>query len=85
MSDDSTSSTNENQPVEQRKCIRDILLDKETRKLLIQKLKDSGHMEKDVVPDRPCTGKNPASQMDNGMWPAIPVQFPFASFPPSPY
>jgi len=64
-----------------------MLGNEETRKLLLQKLKDGGHVEKDIGPKGPRTGRSPLPnpQMDNGMWPAVPLQFPYAPFPPSSY
>ena len=79
---------NRDQSADSEKCIKDMLGNEETRKLLIQKLKDSGHVEKDGIPDRPCTERSPrpnGPQMDNGMWPTVTLKFPFAPFPPSPY
>ena len=75
---------NGNRSAEWEKRIGDILGDEETRKLMIQKLKDSGHVEKDVVPGRPRAGRNPlpsGPQMDNEMCQLFQYNFPSLCFP----
>ena len=48
-------------------------------------------MEKDVSPNGPRSGRSllpnagNSPQMDNRIWPAVLLQFPYAPFPPSPY
>jgi len=61
-----------------------VLGNEETRKLMVQKLKDSGHVEKDVVPGRPRAGRNPlpsGPQMDNEMCQLFQYNFPSLCFP----
>jgi len=84
ISDD--NHTTERQEVEGEqaaweKLITDMLGDEEARSLLIQKLKESGHMEKDIAPTN-----NPLQNLTpGGPWPTFPLQYPFAPFPASPF
>ena len=41
-----------------KRCVADLLGDEEARSLLIQKLKESGHVEKDVAPSSKSSASN---------------------------
>ena len=69
---------------EKEKLVVDILSNEEAKSLLIQKLKEHGHMEKNFTPEQPCNRGNPLSNstLTGGeMWLAFPVQYPFAPYP----
>ena len=61
------------------RCVADLLGDEEARSLLIQKLKESGHVE-DVVPSSKSSTSNTPSN-SGGPWPTFPLQYPFAALP----
>lgn len=78
------NQTTERQETEEEQAARekrvsDMLGDEATRSLLIEKLKESGHVGKDIAPtSRPI--QNPNS---GGPWPTFPPQYTFAPFPAS--
>ena len=67
------------------KLVSDLLGDKSARDLVIEKLKEGGHMVKEPVTNGAGgyvfpmpSGSNAGSRT----WPAFPMQFPFVPFPP---
>ena len=86
-SDDNHITERQEREVEQaarEKLVADMLGDEEARSLLIQKLRESGHVEKDVTPTS-TPHQNPVPNHPGGPWPAFPLQYPFAPFPASPF
>jgi len=71
-----------------QKLVLDLLGDEGMWSLLIQKLKESGHM-KNVESKGSRNGGNPLLNITppggTGAWPTLPVQYPFAPFPTSPF
>jgi len=62
----------------------DMLGDEKAHSLLIQKLKESGYVEKDIAPtNNPLQNLMPNNP--GGPWPTFPLQYPFAPFPTSPF
>ena len=71
----------EEEQAAREKLVADMLGDEAARSLLIQKLKESGHVGKDTAPTiSPLQNPNPG-----GPWPTFLPQYPFAPFPASPF
>ena len=80
--------TTEEQSAEYTKLVLDKLGDEATRCLLIQKLKESGHVEKNIEFEESCDGGNPllnSTPPGGDVWLTFPVQYPFAPFPALPF
>ena len=70
----------EEQSTERKRLIADLLGDKQVCSLLIQKLKESGHVEKDITPTSKSLTDN-TSNIPSGPWSRFSLQYPFAALP----
>ena len=85
-SDTASRQSGQDSSEERQKLVSDLLGDEEMRSLLIQKLKESGHVEKNVGSrDEGNPFPNIVPPGGPGAWPTFPVQYPFAPFPASPF
>ena len=80
--------TTEEQSAECKKLVSDKLGDEATQFLLIQKLKESGHVEKNIEFKESCDGGNPllnSTPPGGDVLLTFPLQYPFAPFPALPF